>query len=1217
MAEPAKKLGKTDSSGSTPNSKIRLVGGKKTVKINEKIKADPAEAELLLRPTPPVPEVEAEEQIISRRSSPKPRDNVGHIEPALKDDIANGPDRSNIGLDSKPGRENSPEQNARDDIRGQGARDDLLNPKENDEIASTSDNDNLEEPGGEPSQQQNQDRDSLDTDQVADNEEQTPRDRDDLDQEETARNDSNVPNPSRPLGEQEEKVYDTGPTEPSDTTGKPKAADSSNKSSSPEDLAEAEKTGGQQPSTTDDNPEEESEALVDGDNTPKHRYFSGKPLGVLSRFKHMKRRKKIGIGVGVLGVVVGLIVGLLSILPFELIGIKNVALTKIGGVEGHTYSLARNKIYSTQFFFDENKTFSGFKVGGVRRLMLENRSTKKITQALAANGYQINFADGKIKSLVKVDAHGRAIPGETYTSNSQVRAAWDIKKSGDLNNILKQVFPDKSDFWYNRATKQMYRRWGLTLENWAKDKIYQATGVNKAKEVELQFKKALRQKLFGTYGGYTAQIIDPSVKDPATATPDQKNTIERNGVMRGVLGAAKDLRNKLLADPTYNGEASILDSVTNADFAAGTASSALKKSLSVETLNVLNAGQNVCLATSSLNAVVTGARVLRAAQLMTFAGAILNQADVLQNGTANTAAQTNGLMNYINSKDGNGKTFFDSSGWRYWAGAGGVGASKGLFGSFDKNQRDQYSVGGGFTGSLGTVNSVINKNGGGPSCSVINNPFVSFFGLVVGIGAGIITGGGFSVIDASINVGVTFATQFAVSVATQLLTPMVAGTIINGAEKGTGVGNAFVSGFETLASANGASTGMRPLKKAELVAIQSKIAQENKIAASRQPLAYRLFSPNADNSLTNSVAMSLASFKPASFLSSLVPKLSSFGNLFGQKASAASSSDICPDGDITSHDLAATPFCNIIVGIPDSTFDRPDLAPDVIDDTMNDPGNIIGNPLGPDGVHINNVDDYGNAVPGSKYADYLQQCTSDSDVGTGGIDIIHKVDSKGNTSGNYTADCTNDLFNVYKLYMTVAQGENDALTGNINTAPAVAPNSATPSPAAQAANPVPATGTAQDVAKAILANPKIAYRGTDVQQDIQAAANGTAGSAGAMTSLAVLQLIQAIGQDHSVAVTAIQSGGAGHCNNTPKSACPTDRHYTGDAVDFGSLDGRPLSGRDGNSIIIANIAMKLLPAGTGFGQSTCSGTALTLAAGFSEFADSCDHLHIQVPAGTP
>jgi flagellum-specific peptidoglycan hydrolase FlgJ len=159
----------------------------------------------------------------------------------------------------------------------------------------------------------------------------------------------------------------------------------------------------------------------------------------------------------------------------------------------------------------------------------------------------------------------------------------------------------------------------------------------------------------------------------------------------------------------------------------------------------------------------------------------------------------------------------------------------------------------------------------------------------------------------------------------------------------------------------------------------------------------------------------------------------------------------------------------------------------------------------------------------------------------------------------------------------------------------------------------------KELARQILNTPNIdltSFR-ISVYQDVVAAAAGQPGTAGAMTSPNILRLILAVGQEHKVLVTAIQSDGQGHCDNRSKAECPDEPHYTGDAVDFGSLDGATVDGRNAASQTIMNIAEQVLPAPAAFGQSECGSLNNPLPTGFAQFPDSCNHLHIQdVPAGS-
>ena len=160
------------------------------------------------------------------------------------------------------------------------------------------------------------------------------------------------------------------------------------------------------------------------------------------------------------------------------------------------------------------------------------------------------------------------------------------------------------------------------------------------------------------------------------------------------------------------------------------------------------------------------------------------------------------------------------------------------------------------------------------------------------------------------------------------------------------------------------------------------------------------------------------------------------------------------------------------------------------------------------------------------------------------------------------------------------------------------------------------SGDAQELAQQVLNNNKISLSGRLVREDVQAAAKDENGSADVKTSSVIFALLLEIAKNHTVTVSALQSGGTGHCHNTPKAQCPDNGHYNGDAIDFSSLDGKPLTGRDSGSVAIIGIAGKVLPKGTGIGQSNC-GSTVNLPDGFNTFEDSCNHLHIQVPKGTP
>ena len=153
-------------------------------------------------------------------------------------------------------------------------------------------------------------------------------------------------------------------------------------------------------------------------------------------------------------------------------------------------------------------------------------------------------------------------------------------------------------------------------------------------------------------------------------------------------------------------------------------------------------------------------------------------------------------------------------------------------------------------------------------------------------------------------------------------------------------------------------------------------------------------------------------------------------------------------------------------------------------------------------------------------------------------------------------------------------------------------------------------GDAKTLAKDVLNDPNVTLTCGDpsVQQDVEDAADGASGTANKQpTDARVFQLIEAIAKDHTVCISGIQLGG--------KSA-DDPSHYQGLAVDFKTLNGANLTGRDMASKQIISIAEQAIPGGGTFGQSQCG--SATLTSGWSQKdTGSCNGLHVEFPAAAP
>lgn len=93
------------------------------------------------------------------------------------------------------------------------------------------------------------------------------------------------------------------------------------------------------------------------------------------------------------------------------------------------------------------------------------------------------------------------------------------------------------------------------------------------------------------------------------------------------------------------------------------------------------------------------------------------------------------------------------------------------------------------------------------------------------------------------------------------------------------------------------------------------------------------------------------------------------------------------------------------------------------------------------------------------------------------------------------------------------------------------------------------------------------------------------------------------------------------CTGSLLGAGINSAHYAeggGHAVDFYSLDGRPITGADGLSIRLIGLLDPLVPDGSRVGQSDCraaAGVPLALTH-FGQIEDDCHHLHIDVRYAT-
>ena len=160
-------------------------------------------------------------------------------------------------------------------------------------------------------------------------------------------------------------------------------------------------------------------------------------------------------------------------------------------------------------------------------------------------------------------------------------------------------------------------------------------------------------------------------------------------------------------------------------------------------------------------------------------------------------------------------------------------------------------------------------------------------------------------------------------------------------------------------------------------------------------------------------------------------------------------------------------------------------------------------------------------------------------------------------------------------------------------------------------------GTDRDLAQKILTSGKVTGDSRYIGQ-IQAYANGNYSCHINPTILSLIYTVVAPttsgGLNHTVYISSLNR----YCTGVITGSGTSSYHYTdggGHAVDFAKVDGVQSTGTTANDLNLLKQILPRLPRGSGIGQSTCrtGSNVLTMPSGVTQFYDTCDHNHIQVP----
>jgi len=480
---------------------------------------------------------------------------------------------------------------------------------------------------------------------------------------------------------------------------------------------------------------------------------------------------------------------------YQLVGIKEAYTENIGGVQHNIIRKRSNLLYSKGFFFSEDGAFDGWKSRGKITSVFKNYKTNQLIGDLRKSGLDIvpekvnGTFTGNIGSIFK--------DGEEIFN---IRDIEDFKQSLEagrtvLNTALEEQYPSRGRSWRSRATRDLYRRYNLSLNNWLTGKLSSTKIGQAVNGFELKFTKALREKMFGTKDNtvnLSAQTADDSAGDNATDTlTDAEKQLD------DISEAAARQSDELLEDATKVVARESVEEIAE-EIAKGTAKSAASGAV-----NLLDNADRVCAVKRVGDAVAVGSRILRSAQLMKYALALFTIADAVKAGDA-TGEEVGAVMNYLSRPNPDtGKNFFSSGAWRLVSGDKTAVISQ--------DNLSKYSVSGGLSGFFQAAMFKINSAFGGTgktSCKVIGNMGVQIAGGAVSVALAFGTGGGSVLVGAAIGATLGVAVSFIEVIAKPILTTLVAGTIINGGEYSDESATALYAGASVLNQKNNSNFGM-------------------------------------------------------------------------------------------------------------------------------------------------------------------------------------------------------------------------------------------------------------------------------------------------------------------------------------------------------------------------------------------------------------------------
>lgn len=928
-------------------------------------------------------------------------------------------------------------------------------------------------------------------------------------------------------------------------------------------------------------------------------------------------KKKFGAGGGIIGIILAAMFGFSSLLPLKLLHIEQNIFNHVFQPSQRMEARMASKLMRGSLsMFDKDGRYK-IKGRGYFGNKWATFSLDRFETKLAEKGVKLNF-DATSRELVSIERNGVI---------EDTRNLKQGEKLGRIASLVNEHTPPYRVGQRVKLIRLMTARYGVSFKFFTNEKFKTAGDYLKSRA------KSIRE------GATVAEVDAARGAQPAT---DPKNSSALNDSIDANNESVKTVRS-VFAE-------------------TGSMKLALRQGASTvfhsKTAGAVGIVATLCVVQALANEAIAEGYDRNAKNLMRMGGSLLSSAAQLRKGegidpqTLNLLMQTyegdpNGTM--VDETTGktvitdDAKDFTQSADWKRATDQPVTASDVELSPTANPDSKT------GIATIMGTINSVTGAAGGlgDKICGLILSP-LGTFASIVELAANIFIGGAEAI---AANVAkLALQTVLMIKVVPAVLAS-AAGLAVTGTENAVQQIAMSSTGMELMAHDYGRASGSGPISDQAYTTLAMAADHDQAIADKGKGIIHNVFSvenprsivsrlidrsPSGPQAAMASISSSFFNFRQA-FVGSLLAAISPARADVSRYANPNKIQRYgFTDAQIDLYDIADTYDAN-------GKLTQKGLKSYFEDDVTTAAGkpvsriDILGNP---DGYRFGNQDENKNNVRHCFVNSYSNPYkVTEQDPVCLDIGYLTQTDTvKPATEAEYQAGIQKNVYEFwcatnkptscpsagtdemlkYRLYLAYQHIANEFLNMTMTDAETKAAGESLDSP--YQGNTTTATttggggalptGSAQDLAKQILANPKIdltSYK-ISVKNDVVLTSQGKPGTAGVPVSATILAMILKIGQSHSVLVTAIESNGAGHSDGSA--------HYTGDAVDFGSLDGQNLTGRNTPSITIINGLTSSLPSGSGIGQSQCGSTP-PLPAGITTFEDACNHLHIEIPRGTP